>query len=279
VNGQPLPLQRHGRGPALVLLHGFTGSAQGMARLAESFEDRYEVLVPDLPGHGRSTVPAGYGFDAAVSDLLATLAASGHRQACWFGYSMGARLALACAARDPGCAAALVLVGARAGIADPAEREARRRQDEALAARIESAGLEAFVDEWMAQPLFATQRRLGESFLAAARCERLAHAPEGLAASLRALGPGAQPPLLDALGQVAAPTLLVAGALDGKFVAAAHDLARRLPRAEVCEIADAGHAAHLERPGAFLAAAREFLRRSPAPAQPASRNQVQETAS
>jgi len=279
VNGRPLQVHRRGRGPALMLLHGFTGSGQGMAGLAESFADRFDVLAPDLPGHGRSPVPAHYCFDAAVSDLLATLAASGHRQACWLGYSMGARLALACAARDPRSARSLVLVGARAGIADPVEREARRQQDEALAARIESTGVEAFIDEWMAQPLFATQRRLGEAFLAAARRERLANAPQELAASLRALGPGAQPPLFDILTQVEAPTLLVAGQLDEKFVAAAHDLARRLPRAEVCEIAGAGHAAHLERPDAFLAAAREFLRRSPAPAKSVATNQVQETAS
>jgi len=279
MNGQPLHVHRRGRGPALMLLHGFTGSGQGMARLAESFEDRFDVLAPDLPGHGRSPVPANYSFDAAVSDLLATLAASGHRRACWLGYSMGARLALACAARDPRSAASLVLVGARAGIADPAERRARRQQDEALAARIETAGIEAFVDAWMAQPLFATQRRLGESFHAAARRERLENRPQGLAASLRALGPGAQPPLFDALAGIEAPALLVTGALDEKFVAIAHDLARRLPRAEVCEIADAGHAVHLERPAAFLAAASEFLHRSPAPAKSASPNQVQETAS
>jgi 2-succinyl-6-hydroxy-2,4-cyclohexadiene-1-carboxylate synthase len=261
-----------------MLLHGFTGSARGMASLAESFEDCFEVLAPDLPGHGGSPVPADYSFDAAVSDLLATLAASGHRQACWLGYSMGARLALACAIRDPGSVVSLVLLGARAGIADSVEREARRQQDEALAARIESLGIEAFVDEWLAQPLFATQRQLGESFLAVARSERLANAPAGLAASLRAMGPGAQPPLFDALGRVAAPALLVAGALDEKFLGAARDLAGRLPRGEVCEIAGAGHAAHLERPEAFLAATREFFGRSHAAAESISTNQVQETA-
>jgi 2-succinyl-6-hydroxy-2,4-cyclohexadiene-1-carboxylate synthase len=278
VSGRPLYLHRRGRGPALMLLHGFTGSGQGMAALAEHFADRFEVLAPDLPGHGRSPVPAGYSFDAAVTDLLATLGASGHRRASWLGYSMGARLALACAARDPGSAASLVLLGARAGIADPVEREMRRKQDEALAAHIEAAGIETFVDEWMAEPLLATQRRLGEAFLAAARRERLANTPEGLAASLRALGPGAQPPLFDTLSRVGVRTLLVAGALDRKFSAAAHDLAQQLPRAEVCEIADAGHAAHLERPEAFVAAAREFLCRCTAPAASASTNQVQETA-
>lgn len=262
----------------MMLLHGFTGSGQGMESLARSFEDEFEVLAPDLPGHGRSPLPAGYSFTRTVDDLLATLGACGQRHACWLGYSMGARLALACAAREPRCAASLVLVGTRAGIADPVEREERRREDEALAARIEAGGIEAFVDQWMAQPLFATQRRLGDAFLAGARRERLANSAKGLAASLRVLGAGAQQPLFDVLARVEAPVLLVTGALDHKFAELARDLAARLPRAEVCEIADAGHAAHLERPEAFLAAARDFLRRSAAPAAKAFTTQVQETA-
>jgi len=175
--------------------------------------------------------------------------------------------------------ASLVLVAARAGIEDPVEREARRRADEALAARLEVQGIEAFVDEWMAQPLFETQRHLGSSFLATERCARLDNDARELAASLRALGPGAQPPLFESLPGLHVPVLLVAGALDRRFVALAHDLARRLPQAEVCEIADAGHAVHLEQPGAFLRAARDFLRRAARPAPPFPSSTVQEIAS
>lgn len=263
MTGRPLQAERRGHGDALVLLHGFTGSGRGMAGLARAFDNEYETLVPDLPGHGRRAAGAERcGFDECVEDLLATLDASGHRRAHWLGYSMGARLALACAVRRPGAVASLVLIGARAGIADPAERAARRDEDEALADRIERDGIEAFVDHWMARPLFATQRRLGAEFLASARRERLTHSARGLAASLRGMGPAAQPPLFDALARVTAPVLLVAGALDTPFVAAARHLARRLPAAEVCELADAGHAAHLEQPEAFLGATRDFLRRA-----------------
>jgi len=244
-----------------VLLHGYTGSGRSMAGLAQVFEREYEILAPDLPGHGRSTAFEGCTFDGSVDDLLATLDAAGHGQAHWLGYSMGARLALGCAVRRPECVASLILVAGRAGIVDPAERAARRREDEALASRIERDGLEVFVDEWMAQPLLATQRHLGTSFLSRARSERLANSARGLAASLRGIGVGAQPPLFDALPRVTAPTLCVAGALDMKFVAAAHDLARRLPRGEVCEIAGAGHAVHLEQPAAFVEVVRDFLRR------------------
>lgn len=281
MTGAPLHFARHGRGPALMVLHGFTGSALGMSAVARAFEDDYEVIAPDLPGHGQSPMPgqpASYGFDDCVDDLVATLVASGHQRAHWIGYSLGARLALGCAVRHPDRVASQVLIAARAGLAEAAEREARRRADEKLALRIEEGGLEAFVDEWMAQPLCATQRRLGVRFLAQQRAERLAHGARGLAASLRALGPGAQPALFDELPRVTAPVLLVAGSLDHNFVAAARGLASRMPHAEVCEIADAGHAVHLEQPAAFVHAAQDFLRRAPAPARNEQDIPVEESA-
>jgi 2-succinyl-6-hydroxy-2,4-cyclohexadiene-1-carboxylate synthase len=175
---------------------------------------------------------------------------------------MGARVALGFAVRHPERVASLVLVGARAGIEDPDERDARRCADEDLAARLEANGVEAFVDEWMAQPLFASLRRLGPDLLAAERRRRQHNDARELAASLRGLGPGTQPPLFASLPALQVPVLLVAGALDGRFVDLARDLARRLPQAEVCVIADAGHAVHLEQPEAFVRAARDFMRRA-----------------
>jgi 2-succinyl-6-hydroxy-2,4-cyclohexadiene-1-carboxylate synthase len=281
VKGHALHFERRGRGPALMLLHGFTGSGRGMTGLSLALAGEYETVVPDLPGHGRSVGAAEasrYGFENCLQDLVATLESAGHARAHWLGYSMGARLALACAVRHPRSVASLVLLGGRAGIADPAEREARRRADEALARRIEARGIDAFVDEWMALPLFASQRRLGPAFLDEQRRERLAGQAREIAASLRGLGPGAQPPLFDDLPQVRVPVLLVAGGLDRPFVEHARDLASRLPNAEVCEIADAGHAAHLEQTAAFLDAVRDFLGRvEKLPSSTQSRS-VQETA-
>lgn len=282
MSGRTLHFARRGRGPAVVLLHGFTGSGQDMAEIAQSLERDYETLALDLPGHGRSAdlVRADTdGFDECVDDLVATLESAGHRQAHWLGYSMGARLALGCAVRHPGSVTSLVLLGGRAGIADPTERAARCREDAALAARIESVGVEAFVDEWLAQPMFASLRKRGARFLAEQRRQRVSNSARGLADSLRRLGPGAQPPLFDALPSVAVPVLLVAGALDRKFVALAHALAGQLPQAEICEIADAGHAAHLEQPEAFVHAVQDFLRRATALAPSVHLRSVQETAS
>ncbi len=278
----PLHLARRGQGPALVLMHGYTGRGSDLDGLASACAAEFEVLAPDLPGHGVSAARVlehGYDFDACLDDLVATLESTGHRRAHWLGYSMGARLALGCAVRHPERVASLVLIGGRAGIEEPGERTARFRADAALALRIESGGIESFVDEWLAQPLFDSQRCLGEAFFAAQRRARLDNDARALAAALRVLGPATQPPLHAALADVRVPVLLVAGALDHKFVALAHALAARLPQAELCEIPNAGHAVHLEQPEALERAVHDFLRRTCDPARSHASTLVQEIAS
>jgi 2-succinyl-6-hydroxy-2,4-cyclohexadiene-1-carboxylate synthase len=278
MSGQPLHFERRGHGPALVLLHGYTGSGSDMSALARAFEREFETIAPDLPGHGRSLAAAAHDFDTCLDDLAATLEASGHPRAHWLGYSMGARLALAVALRHPERVATLVLLAGRAGIEDAAERAARRAADEALAARIESIGVGAFVEEWLAQPLFATLSRRGPALVAGQRRARLGNDARGLAMSLRMLGPAAQPPLFADLSRLDVPVLLLAGELDTRFVAIARDLAGRLPRAEVAIVPDAGHAAHVEQPEHFQCLVSGFLRRAVSPAHPSSQLPVQETA-
>ncbi len=281
MSGRPLQFERRGKGPALVILHGYTGSAAGMRDLSQALAGEFETIVPDLPGHGRSVGRAEdgqYEFEQCLRDLAATLESAGHERAHWLGYSMGARLALGCAVRHPDSVASLVLIGARAGIADAAARQVRRREDELLALRIESDGIEAFVDQWMAMPLIATQQQMGAAFVAEQRRARLANDAHELAASLRGLGPAAQPPLFDELARVKVPVLLVAGELDRAFVDAGRDLAARLPAAETCEIADAGHAVHLEQRDTLVRVAMDFLRRASSPLQVTHSYFDQETA-
>lgn len=248
-----------------MMLHGYTGTGRSLDGLADALADLRTVISPDLPGHGHSPGAwrdDGRDFEWTLDRLVATLESCGHASADWLGYSMGARLVLGCAVHHPERVRSIVMIGGRAGIADPGEREARRLADERLAGRIEADGVEAFVDSWLAQPMFSTLQRLGADAMERERRVRLGQDARELADSLRRLGPGAQPPLFDALPRVTAPALLVAGALDEAFVGHARDLALRLPSAEVREIPDAGHAAHLEQPAAVVRAVREFLRRT-----------------
>lgn len=262
VNGVGYNVERAGTGPALVLLHGFTGSAAGWAPFVAGAGCSFGTIAIDLLGHGGSDAPADparYRLERTVDDLAAILERLRVARAAWLGYSMGGRVALGAAVLAPERVGALVLVGASAGITDPAARAARVRDDEALAGRIEREGIEAFVDHWERLPLFASQARLPEARRAAIRAGRLMNRPVGLANSLRGIGQGAQPSLHDRLREIAAPTLLVAGAEDAKFRRLAGELAAVLPRAEVAIVPGAGHAAHLEAPELVSQIVLDFL--------------------
>ena len=190
-------------GVPVLVLHGFTGSAAAMAPLTDRLAvagpagGTLRVIAPDLVGHGDSDVPedpALYGVEAMAEQVMALADALGCHAFHLVGYSMGGRVALAAGCAAPGRLRSLTLIGATPGIADPEERLRRAEADEARAERL-TADFAAFVDEWMADPLFAGQAALGEAHLRAARAQRLASDPAGLARSLRYGGSGSMPPL------------------------------------------------------------------------------------
>ncbi len=244
-------------GPPLVLLHGFTGSAADWADLAARLRGAGgpEVVALDLPGHGGAAGSPGCdSWEEGVAAIAQALARLGPEPVHLAGYSLGARLALAFALAAPERVASLALVGGAPGLADPDERARRRAADEALAREIEATGLATFVDRWMAQPLFATQYagpgRLGHRRLRLARTGRLDGSARGYAGALRALGQGNQPSYRERLGEVAVPTLIVAGELDPRYVAIAREMAGAIPGARLEVVPGAGHAVHLEAPDA-----------------------------
>ena len=266
--GVGLAVDTWGSGPPVLVLHGFTGSAAAMAPLTSRLEG-FTVIAPDLVGHGRSESPSDpdrYTVSAMAEQALAAASAGSHSRVHLVGYSMGGRVALAAACAAPDRVRSLTVIGATAGIADPEMRRRRAEADQAQAEEIET-DLAAFVDQWMSAPLLAGQARLGPDHLRAARSQRLACDPAGLALSLRMGGTGAMEPLHDRLGACRAPACIIAGAEDAKFCALADELAARLPRATVTRIPGAGHAAHLEQPEATAAAVTAFLN-SPLPDLP-----------
>ena len=231
--------------PTLVLLHGFTQTRQSWRRTIGALGGRRRALAPDLPGHGHAAArPAS--FPACTGYVRAL----GGERFALVGYSMGGRIALHAALALGDRVDRLVLVGASPGIADPAERAARRASDEALADRIEAIGVEAFAREWAALPLWEGQP---ERVAAAAHADRLRNTPSGLAAALRGLGTGVMEPLWDALPSLAVPVTLAVGERDEKFRVIAERMAGALPRADVVVIPGVGHAAQLEAPEAVAA--------------------------
>jgi 2-succinyl-6-hydroxy-2,4-cyclohexadiene-1-carboxylate synthase len=263
-SGLSLHTEVRGEGPPLLLLHGFTGSAAAWGdRILSGLAQLRRVIAVDLPGHGRSDRPvdrACYALPAVVQGLCELLDALDAPSADWVGYSMGGRVALGAAVLAPERVARLVLEGASPGLATEEERTARREQDEALARRLEAAGIEAFIDEWASLPIFASQRRLPERVRAAERERRLANDPRALAACLRGLGTGSQPSFWERLAEVRAPALLLTGDEDAKFTRIAAQMASRLPHAESATVPGAGHCAHLEAPGPWLEVVTSWMR-------------------
>ncbi len=248
--------------PALLLLHGFTGSRVSWEPLMPAFLPNYRLIAPDLPGHGNSFVsanPEEMTMSVTAQDMKALLLELGIHHAGILGYSMGGRLALHTALYNEGLLDFLILESSTAGIANFEEQMARRQRDNFLADEIESRGLAWFVEYWSNIPLFSTQSRLPSVVIERERKIRLSHAPHGLAQSLRAAGTGSQASLWPILRDCRAPTLIIAGQDDEKFVRIGRQLHEELPFSEFMTINNAGHAVHLEQPEQFLAAVTTFL--------------------
>jgi 2-succinyl-6-hydroxy-2,4-cyclohexadiene-1-carboxylate synthase len=241
-------------GDPVVLLHGFTQTAHSWAPIAPALGQSRAVVALDAPGHGGSSaIEADLWAGARL--MLEAAAKAATPPAAWVGYSMGGRYALHIALADPEAVERLVLVSATAGIDDPRERAERRARDEELAARIETAGVDAFVDWWLQLPMFRTLPAD-----AASRSDRVTNTSAGLASSLRRAGTGTQAPLWDRLSGLHMPVLVVAGALDAAYVAHARRLVDAIgTNAALAVIEDAGHACHLERPAAFIDLVTPFL--------------------
>ncbi len=263
-NGIDFHVEDEGNGPTLVLLHGFTGSGASWSAVSRELATLHRVITIDMIGHGASSAPvdpAHYDFEQALHDLAEVTAQLGVARAAWLGYSMGGRLALGMGVRHPDRVSSLILESATAGIQDEQERHQRAEADLNLARRIEEAGVEAFVVEWERLPIWKSQRALPDEVLRQQREIRLRSRAVGLANSLRGMGQGAQPSYWDRLSEIDVPVLLIAGALDRKFVGIAGQMGVRIGDATLSVIPGAGHAVHLERPHELLDDVSEFLAR------------------
>lgn len=233
-------------GSPVVALHGFTQTGSSWAPVARACGLR--LITPDLPGHGDASLSRPAALDQAADEIAARVSDTiGDRPAVWIGYSLGGRILLHLALRHPRVVSGLVLVSTTAGIEDGAERASRRAADDRLADRIEEIGVDAFLVEWLAQPLFRSLLVSDDDRLA-----RASNTAPGLASSLRSCGTGTQQPLWDLLDEITVPTVIVAGQLDTKFATLAHRLGAIIGDSSVHILPGVGHACHLEDPGMFI---------------------------
>lgn len=105
--------QIHGTGSPLLLLHGFTGTSTDWAPLIPELKKQYQLIIPDLRGHGRSTHKSPtYTFRQVAQDLFALLDHLKIHKVKGIGCSGGGNTLLHMAFQQPERLEAMVLVSA-----------------------------------------------------------------------------------------------------------------------------------------------------------------------
>jgi pimeloyl-ACP methyl ester carboxylesterase len=250
-----------GDGAPLVLVHGLGGTVENWRALAPALAARHRVLVPDLPGHGSSSLlPEARDVDALSDAVLGIVDAEELRDSVWVGHSLGGLVALRAAVLRPDLARGLVLAaaagigsssrGARVtlgvlGAASPGRLIAPRRHAWARS----RLGRRAAFGWWGVADPDALEPEVAEAFLVGP-----AHHTDTRQAGRALL---VSDPRTE-LDRVACPCLCLWGASDNWVrLEDGMEYARRL-RAPLRTIAGCGHLLIGERPDACLVAIEEF---------------------
>ena len=247
--------------PFLLLLHGFMGSGRSFEHLVDPLSRFVNPVTIDLLGHGKSAGtpdPERYRTDMQVHDLYNLISRLDLNPLCLHGYSMGGRLALQYALRQPVTLSGLILESTHGGSDDKQSRLERNRKDDLRAKAIEH-DYESFLNEWQKLPLFdngiPVERKLKQRYERIQRRQQ----PEFISASLQGFGAGRMPSVNNELGRLELPVLLLAGEKDEKYVTKMSKMHERLPNGWFQVVERAGHRIHLENPETYVSKLKSFI--------------------
>jgi pimeloyl-ACP methyl ester carboxylesterase len=242
------------RAPVVVLLHGATLDHQAWNDQVDGLAERYRVVVPDLRGHGESTLTGAFRFDDAVDDVAALLdEVDTGAPVVLGGLSLGGNIAQEIVYRDPGRVDALVVADSTCNTADR----------HPLAAPLTIAALSAMLlggrERFMQHAAAVTSPHDDvRQYILDANEDRAAFEVVQILASLLDDGLHPEPGYL-----LPVPTLLLVGADDqvGDIATGSGEWAARDPMIEHVVIPGAAHASNQDNPAAFTAALAVFLDR------------------
>jgi pimeloyl-ACP methyl ester carboxylesterase len=241
VNGVDLYFETHGEGDPLLLLSGFTGTSQDWKPTLHGWGSGFQIILPDLRGHGRSgTLEGPFRHDDAAGDLFGLLDYLGINAFRAVGISCGGNVLLHMATKQPRRMRAMVLVSATPYF--PGEARSIMRQ---YAGKLPP-------QEW---------ERLRRCHPGGDRqIEALLASTASFADSYDDLN--FTPPYLS---RIEAPTLIIQGDRDPLYpVELSLGMARAIPKASLWIIPDAGHGPVIGgRWAEFVAAASIFLHKYP----------------
>lgn len=244
--------EAHGEGQPLVLIHGLGSSTRDWEAQVPEFSRGYRVITFDLRGHGRSDKPAGpYSLPMFAADVAGLLEVLGTAPAHIAGISLGGGVGLQFALDYPDKVKTLTIINsgpALGGTPEQAQQEIDRR-----VGIVRQLGMRA-MGEALSPALFPKPEHaaLRQSFV-----ERWAeNDPEAYIAATRSmLGWN----VVERLGELRCPVLVVSADQDYSPVAAKEAYVKLIPDARLVVIPDAHHGTPMERPEAFNAVLGEFL--------------------
>ena len=263
-------LEWSGEGVPFLLLHGFSNEAHVWDDLAPALAPHYRVLALDQRAHGDSDADAAgrYDHESMARDVEAACAALGIERLVLCGHSMGGRVAMRFAGRNPAKLAGLVIV------------DAGPELDERGVSRIttEAVRQEPVFDSPEQYAMLLARNYPAARPAAIARMARheLRERADGrfelkLRMDMRKLREGRSPEeaeryskeetarLWEILGKIACPTLVVRGAASDVLSPDTADrMVEVLPRGELAVIPQAGHSVMTDNPDAFLATVTRF---------------------
>jgi pimeloyl-ACP methyl ester carboxylesterase len=251
MGGARLRVRMAGKGPAVLLIHGWTLDLDMWTPQFATLTNRYRLIAFDRRGFGLSTGAPGIEHDLAdIEQLLAELSLE---QIAIVGMSQGARVALRWAMRFPARTTCLVLDG------PPRDLLAVGRFDGEITYSVyrelvRGEGIEAFRRRWLEHPLMRLRTHdvrartlLREMVNRYPGQDLLADDTERISS-------------VGDLSQLDLPVLIITGEHDSDArIGAGTDLARALADARLAVIPAAGHLSNLDNPGAYNAVLGEFL--------------------
>ena len=250
-----LAYEAFGRGTPVVLLHAFPLSSQMWAREADALKEILQVILPDLPGFGKSprqTQPSLPEMAVEVAQLLDYL---GIQKPVFIGgLSMGGYVTFEFLRQFPERVCRLGFFSTRPAADTPEARGGRLQTVE----KIKNEGLPAFADKMLTNLLGKTALKDKPLLVRQVKEMILANQAGGITDALRAMAERRDS--TDLLKWVQEPSLVIAAEEDS-FVPLeeAESFAQEIPGAEFHVMKQTGHLANLENPAAFQILLENFL--------------------
>ncbi len=245
-----LHVESQGNGPlTLVFLHYFGGSARSWDGVIKVLSKKYRCLAPDLRGFGDSPAPAtGYSVDAVADDVAGLLSERHVDEFVLVGHSMGGKIAMTLAARQPVGLRGLVLITPSPPTPEPIDPAQRQHL-------LETGGQpEAAEDTFQNITVVPVSTAIQEKIIA----DNLRSSRPGWEGWLKT---GSLETIADRMSRVTAPTLVLVGDQEPLLPEAfqRREVLSCLPQATLQLLSGVGHLPPLENPEATAQAILHFL--------------------